>query len=411
MIQKIDKGNTLLIKGPARITLLEGKLDILGKIILPEKEVSNQDDLNVESQNVLIIPSAQSYPLYAQEESKLEIYTSVKENLEVIKENSMYPTWIKIKNEIIEDLQNKKKEGPLKIMVLGISSGKTTLIKYLANNFLKEGLKGGYIDSDLGQQIINIPTTINLGTISNYIVSSDDINSESTVFIGATFPKGNFKFIVSLSCKRLLDNYIAKNKEIDFMLIDTDGWIKTEAGILYKNFFIKTLDPDVLIVFHDDEIEELSEIEKETLNQRKDRKIHLIKEKNEYFFEKDKDERRFLRQSQFSKKFEEFRKISLPLNDISFIKTGYDEENNEIIEEEININELVNLPYHYVIIGLFTENSELVEIGLLFTINLAKKYILLYSKLTYKQQIRIKKIVLGSLRLSTKGNHQGYLYL
>lgn len=410
MIQKIDKGNTLLIKGPARITLLEGKLDILGKIILPEKEVSNQDDLNVESQNVLIIPSAQSYPLYAQEESKLEIYTNVKENLEIIKENSMYPTWIKIKNEIIEDLK-KKKEGPLKIMVLGISSGKTTLIKYLANNFLKEGLKGGYIDSDLGQQIINIPTTINLGTISNYIVSSDDINSESTVFIGATFPKGNFKFIVSLSCKRLLDNYIAKNKEIDFMLIDTDGWIKTEAGILYKNFFIKTVDPDVLIVFHDDEIEELNEIEKETLNQRKDRKIHLIKEKNEYFFEKDKDERRFLRQSQFSKKFEEFRKISLPLNDIRFIKTDYDEENNEIIEEEININELVNLPYHYVIIGLFTENSELVEIGLLFTINIAKKYILLYSNLTYKQQIRIKKIVLGSLRLSTKGNHQGYLYL
>ena len=411
MIQKIDKGNTLLIKGPARITLLEGKLDILGKIILPEKEVSNQDDLNVESQNVLIIPSAQSYPLYAQEESKLEIYTSVKENLEVIKENSMYPTWIKIKNEIIEDLQNKKKEGPLKIMVLGISSGKTTLIKYLANNFLKEGLKGGYIDSDLGQQIINIPTTINLGIISDYIVSSDDINSESMVFIGATFPKGNFKFIVSLSCKKLIDNYVAKNKDIDFVLIDTDGWIKTEAGILYKNFFIKTVDPDALIVFHDDEIEELKEIEKETLNQRKDRKIHLIKEKNEYFFEKDKDERRFLRQSQFSKKFEEFRKISLPLNDISFIKTGYDEENNEIIEEEININELVNLPYHYVIIGLFTENSELVEIGLLFTINLAKKYILLYSKLTYKQQIRIKKIVLGSLRLSTKGNHQGYLYL
>ena len=410
MIQKIDKGNTLLIKGPARITLLEGKLDILGKIILPEKEVSNQDDLNVESQNVLIIPSAQSYPLYAQEESKLEIYTNVKENLEIIKENSMYPTWIKIKNEIIEDLK-KKKEGPLKIMVLGISSGKTTLIKYLANNFLKEGLKGGYIDSDLGQQIINIPTTINLGTISNYIVSSDDINSESTVFIGATFPKGNFKFIVSLSCKRLLDNYIAKNKEIDFILIDTDGWIKTVAGILYKNFFIKTVDPDVLIVFHDDEIEELNEIEKETLNQRKDRKIHLIKEKNEYFFEKDKDERRFLRQSQFSKKFEEFRKISLPLNDIRFIKTGYNEENNEIIEEEININELVNLPYHYVIIGLFTENSELVEIGLLFTINIAKKYILLYSNLTYKQQIRIKKIVLGSLRLSTKGNHQGYLYL
>ena len=56
-------------------------------------------------------------------------------------------------------------------------------------------------------------------------------------------------------------------------------------------------------------------------------------------------------------------------------------------------------------------NTELIEIGLLFTINIQKNYILLYSDLTYKQQLKIKKILLGSLRLSTKGNHQGYLYL
>ncbi|MHA1933457.1 MAG: hypothetical protein ACW96X_13010, partial [Promethearchaeota archaeon] len=86
-------------------------------------------------------------------------------------------------------------------------------------------------------------------------------------------------------------------------------------------------------------------------------------------------------------------------------------EEDEIFEKEIDIKELINLPYHYVIIGLLTENSELVEIGLLFTINIEKKYILLYSDLTYKQQIQVKKILLGSLRLSTKGNHQGYLYL
>lgn len=139
--------------------------------------------------------------------------------------------------------------------------------------------------------------------------------------------------------------------------------------------------------------------------------MYLIKEVNEYFYERDKDERRFLRQSQFSKKFEVFRKISIPLNDMKFIKTDYDTEIDEIVETEININELVNLPYHYVIIGLLTENSKLVEIGLLFTINVEKNFILLYSDLTYKQQLQIKKILLGSLRLSTKGNHQGYLYL
>ena len=408
MIKNINKGHTLLIKGPARITILEGKIDVFGKIYLPEKESSS--DLPTNNRNVLIIPGAQSYPLYAINRSKLEIYTSIEENLKLIEENSISLTWIEIKDSIIKELKENT-NAPLRIMVLGISSGKTTFIKYLANNFLKEGLKGGYLDSDLGQQIIYIPTTINIGSIDDYIVSSENINSEKTVFIGATFPKGDYKFIVSLSCRRLIEDYIANNKDTDFILIDTDGWIKTEAGILYKNFFIKVVNPDIIIVFHDDTIEELKSIEKSSSSSRKDRKIFLIKEKNKYFYEKDKEERRFLRQSQFSKKFEEFRKISIPLNDMKFIKTEYDKEKDQIIEREIKINELVNLPYHYVIIGLMTEKSELIEIGLLFTINIEKNYILLYSDLTYKQQLIVKKILLGSLRLSTKGNHQGYLYL
>ncbi len=408
MIKNVDKGHTLLVKGPARISLVEGKVDVFGKIFTPEKEKSSSEasDLN----DALIVPSAQSYPIYAVEKSKLDIYIRTEENLVNIEGNSISLDWSEIKDSIIKIL--KQNQGaPLKIMVLGISSGKTTFIKYLANNFLKEGLKGGYLDSDLGQQIIYIPTTINIGSIEDYIVSSENINSEKTVFIGATFPKGDYKFIVSLSCRSLLDDYITKNSSIDFVLIDTDGWIKTEAGIVYKNFFISTVDPDILIIFQDETIEELQTIEKTSSSTRKDRKIFLIKEKNKYFHEKDKDERRFLRQSQFSKKFEEFRKISIPINDIKFIKTEYDKEKDQIFERELNIYELINLPYHYVIIGLMTENSELIEIGLLFTINTEKNYILLYSNLTYKEQLKVKKILIGSLRLSIKGNHQGYLYL
>ncbi len=410
MIKNIDKGNTLLVKGPARITVLEGKIDVFSKIFLPVKGTVSQGKSDIEEKNVLIIQSAQIFPLYAQQNSKLEIYTSLEENINSIEVNSIVSQWVEIKDSIIKKL--KEKTGlPLKIMVLGISSGKTTLIKYLANSFIREGLKGGYLDSDLGQQIIYLPTTINIGTIEDYIISSKDVNSEETVFIGNTFPKGNYKFIVSLSCKRLIDRYIENNKNTDFILIDTDGWIKTEAGILYKNFFIKTVDPDIIIIFHDDAIEELKDIEKTSSNLRKDRKIYLIKEINKYFYEKNKEERRFLRQSQFSKKFEEFRKISIPLEDIEFIIMDYDKDNDKIIEKKIDINDLINLPYHYVIIGLLTDNSELTEIGLLFTINIEKRYILLYSNLTYKQQLQVKKILLGSLRLSIKGNHQGYLYL
>lgn len=410
MIKELEKGNTLLVRGPTRITLLEGKLEVIGKIIFPQTEKSNSNSSDFEDSNVLIVPGANIYPLYALETSKLEIYTNDPEgNLKFIKENTIADKWIEIKDELVEIIRNEK--DPVKILCIGLSSGKSTLIKYLANNFLREGLKGAYLDSDLGQQMMYLPTTLNLGEIKDSIISGEDIDSESTIFIGATFPKGNYKFIVSHYCRNLIDNHIKKHKDTDYYLIDSDGWLRQEAGVIYKSFFIKTVDPDILIVFHDESIEELMTIEKNA-RLRKDRKIFLIKEPNKYFYEKNKEERRFLRQSQFAKVLESYRKISIPLskNNIKFIKTDYDVESDEIIEQEIDPNELIKLPYHYVIIALFDDNS-LIKLGLLFVINIEKDYVLLFSDLSYKEQMRINKILIGSLRLSTKGNHQGYLYL
>ena len=412
MISEIKQGNTLIVKGPTRITVLKGKIEVIGKLILPETSESSSDLSEYEDLNVLVIPEANTYPLFALENSELEIYTNKPdENLKLIEENSISDRWIEIKDALLKELKSER-NSPLKIMCLGISCGKTTLIKYLANNFIREGLKGGYLDSDLGQQIMYLPTTLNLGEIKSSIISGEDIDTENTVFIGATFPKGNHKFIVSHSCRELIDKYIKDHGDTDFLLIDTDGWIKQEAGVIYKNFFINTIDPDVLLIFHDESIEEFQSIE-DTARSRKDRKLFLIEEPNKFFYEKDKEERRFLRQSQFAKVLEGYRKISIPIskNDIKFVKQEYDLESNQIFEQEINIHELTNLPYHYVIISLLDENSEMIKIGLLFVINISKNYILIFSDLTYKEQLRIKKISLGSLRLSTKGNHQGYLYL
>ena len=401
MIQEVQKDYTLMVKGPSRVTLLEGKVEVFGKEFSPKKS---------EVENTLIVPSASSYPLFALESSKLEIFTNSRENLEILEENTINKEWVKIKDSVITAIKKNEKNVPLKLMVLGLSNGKTSLLKYLANNILKEGLKAAFLDSDLGQQLLYLPTTLNIGEINKDMVSIAEIAAEETIFIGSTFPKANFKFIIAHSCFELIDKFTANHENVDIILIDSDGWIKTEAGIIYKSFFISTVDPDLLIIFQDDEIEELGEIEKKASKSKK-RKLFYLKEENKYFYEKDKEERRFLRQSQFAKVLENFRKISIPLEGIKFIKAGYNQEEDKVTEEEIDINLLRTLPYHYVISALLTEDSKLIRICLLFVINVEKKYILLFSNLNFKEQSRIKKILLGSLRLSIKGNHQGYLYL
>ena len=132
MIKNIQKGQTLLVKGPTRITLLEGKLDVIGKIISPENEKSTSSLSEFDEDNVIIIPGANHYPLFALENSKLEIYTSNEiENLTLIEENSISSRWVEIKDTLLEYIKNNESET-IKIMVLGISSGKTTIIKYFA---------------------------------------------------------------------------------------------------------------------------------------------------------------------------------------------------------------------------------------------------------------------------------------
>ncbi|UCC18194.1 MAG: hypothetical protein JSV62_08740, partial [Promethearchaeota archaeon] len=69
MITHVSKGHTLLIKGPARITLVEGKIEVFGKIFIPEEEKSSSEVSNLNG--ILIVPSAHSYPIYAVEKSKL----------------------------------------------------------------------------------------------------------------------------------------------------------------------------------------------------------------------------------------------------------------------------------------------------------------------------------------------------
>ena len=86
MIKEIKKGNTLLIKGPTRVEILEGNIEIFGKKISNEKK-----------KNILIIPSATRYPIYTIEDSKLEIKANKpEEKIEQIKNNT-----ISIKNNMI----------------------------------------------------------------------------------------------------------------------------------------------------------------------------------------------------------------------------------------------------------------------------------------------------------------------
>ena len=101
MIQEIPKGNSLLVKGPTRVELLKGQIEVFGKPITAKKGATD---------NVLIVPSANNYPLFAVTNAKLEIFTANEDNLELIEENTIINEWIKLKDTLLKEIQ---KEGLL----------------------------------------------------------------------------------------------------------------------------------------------------------------------------------------------------------------------------------------------------------------------------------------------------------
>ena len=125
MIQDLKKGQTLLVRGPSRVTLLEGKLEIFGTIFESNSRSKNEGTYwgPNEGQNVIIVPGANSYPLYALEKAKIDVYTNLDaQYLKLIDENSIVEEWVSIKDSILERIK-KETTKPLKIMVLGMSSG------------------------------------------------------------------------------------------------------------------------------------------------------------------------------------------------------------------------------------------------------------------------------------------------
>jgi len=122
MIQEVQKDYTLLVRGPSRVTLLEGKVEVFGKEFSSKKSVE---------ENTLIVPGANSYPLYALESSKLEIFTNSGDNIEIIEGNTINKEWVKIKESVINAIRKNEGKKPLKLAVVKRLSSNTLQITYI----------------------------------------------------------------------------------------------------------------------------------------------------------------------------------------------------------------------------------------------------------------------------------------
>ena len=138
------------------------------------------------------------------------------------------------------------------VLVIGaIDVGKSTFCRFLIERGMTSGLRVGFVDADVGQSQIGPPTTIGLKVFaSNSSTKSlEDIDGkpDALYFVGWTSPERHLLQCVA-GTRLMVD--AALKLGIDFIVIDTTGYIEGDTAVILKQHKIELVKPTHLICLH-----------------------------------------------------------------------------------------------------------------------------------------------------------------
>jgi polynucleotide 5'-hydroxyl-kinase GRC3/NOL9 len=273
MNRTVEKGKTLLVDGPASVTLCSGKVEVFGAVPPAGGKV--------------VIREGKRLPFVVHEISVLDISIGENATVEEVDGDTIPYSWREAAEQLA-DLQNK----PTTVVVLGtVDSGKSSFCTYLINRMISGKRKVAVLDGDLGQSDIGPPSTVAYTTISRPITDLFYQQARNAHFLGETSPSN-----VTVEMIRILP-LLKKEiviKEPDLLIINTDGWTEGQCAEDYKVKLVEELNPDlVFLVQQKDELTPISN------RLEKFRKISV--ESPSTIRQRDRDKRKSLRELGYKK--------------------------------------------------------------------------------------------------------------
>jgi polynucleotide 5'-hydroxyl-kinase GRC3/NOL9 len=286
MNRTVEKGKTLLIDGPASVTLASGKAEVFGS--------------SLQSGNRVVIREGKRLPFFIEETATVDVSSGEGSVVEETEGNTLPASW----TEAYEELRAIETK-PTTAFVLGaVDSGKTSFCTYLVNRLVVSKKKVAILDGDLGQSDVGPPCTLAFAFVKKTVSDLFQLQTKNAFFVGTTSPNGAINKVIE-GLKQLKKAILNENPE--YIIIDTDGWVLEEDAIYYKIRLVEELDPD--IVFFIQQKEELAPIFN-TLE--KYRKVTV--ESPSATRERSTEKRRNLRELGYIKYLKNAKVTSLPLN-------------------------------------------------------------------------------------------------
>jgi polynucleotide 5'-hydroxyl-kinase GRC3/NOL9 len=222
----VQTNRTLLVDGPAAIQVIAGKAEVFGK---PLKEPQR-----------VMVHEGKRKPFYATETLTLKVLLGANAAIKEVEGTTTPASWDK-PVEFIRSLELK----PLIIILMGASdAGKSSFCTYLLNRLVEGNRRVGILDGDLGQSDIGPSATVGYAVAEKQVTELGNLKMQNGFFVGATSPVH--------ALNRAVEGLVAMLQELlqkqpDYVIINTDGFIAGEAAEKYKLSLIRELRPNIVI--------------------------------------------------------------------------------------------------------------------------------------------------------------------
>jgi polynucleotide 5'-hydroxyl-kinase GRC3/NOL9 len=197
------------------------------------------------------------------------------------------------------------------IMVIGESdTGKTTFARYLFLQLCRCHSKVAFLDCDVGQSTLGLPTTMNLALSGSEPSAFPPEGDAFSYFVGSTSPKGHMLPTV-IGARKLQQK--AQELGAEAIVVDTTGLVSRAAGGgALKQWKIELLEPSVLMG-----LARGPELEHILWPWRWDKRVRVYDlPVSEYVNEKTRTERITHREKRFRSYFQKSRTLRVPFREV-----------------------------------------------------------------------------------------------
>ncbi|MGC9164202.1 MAG: Clp1/GlmU family protein [Thermoprotei archaeon] len=316
--EKMTSESWLLIRGPIKIDVKMGKVEVFGA--------------SIEAGSSFTVVGGRQAPMKCVTESEIIFVLGENGSYELVKEQLIPDDWVNAVHEVL------KIPNPIVMIIGAVDTGKSGFTLYLANKLVANGFKVAVVDTDVGQSDIGPPGTISLTLLEKQIPSFLDAKLIDAYFVGDKTPVGHLLPIVVGSQKMVRK---AQTLGANAIIVNTSGLTQGGMAIALRYHMIEAIDPNIIIVLQ-------REKESEHLIKPYDGLIKVIRlQSPKHILRRNREERGDFRFFKLTKYLSNAKSITLNLDNIILLNTVIRQMPENTFLKEI-IKSILNIEPEYV---------------------------------------------------------------